>query len=195
VKKWIGIGIIAVLVVVTGINIYIETSSDNSEDGMYDVSGDPNQDGAYIVSDHDRIEVGEDPPDFEVVTLEGEEVQLSDLKGKKVYLNFWATWCPPCKEEMPIMQEFYDEHQDEVEVVALNATGTERDENDVRDLIDEDGYTYPVLLDKTGDVTDTYNVFAMPTTFFIGTDGTIQKQTHIGPMDYDFMVETMNELD
>lgn len=193
-KKWIGIGIIAVLVVITGMNIYNETSSNNTEGGTHDVSGDPNQEGAYIVSDHDRLEVGDEAPNFELVTLEGEKVQLADLQGKKVFLNFWATWCPPCKEEMPEMQEFYDDYQEEVEVVALNATGTERKEEDVSDFIDEYGYTYPVLLDETGDVTETYKVFSMPTTYFIGTDGTIQKQTHIGPMDYDFMVETMEEL-
>lgn len=193
VKRLIGIGIIAALIIIVGINIFEQQSSSNS-DNMYDATGDTNQDGAYIVSEHNGLEQGDQPPNFELETLDGEKVQLSDLKGKKVILNFWATWCPPCREEMPEMQKFYEEYGDEVEIIALNATATESKEGDVHDYIEEFGYTYPVLLDTDGTVVENYRVFSMPTSFFIGTDGLIQQPPHIGPMDYEFMEEVVNNL-
>lgn len=194
VKRIIGFGIIAVLIIIAGINIYQQQTSSSDSGNINDVTGDTSQEGAYIVSDHEGLEEGDQPPNFELETLDGEKVKLSDLKGKKVILNFWATWCPPCREEMPEMQEFYEEYGDEVEIIALNATATESSEEDVHNYIEEYGYTYPVLLDKDGSVVDEYKVFSMPTSYFIGTDGMIQQPSHIGPMDYEFMVEVLDDL-
>lgn len=72
------------------------------------------------------IEVGKSAPDFELTKLDGTNVKLSDLKGKKVILNFWATWCGPCQQEMPDMEAFYKEHKENVEILAINYTPSEK---------------------------------------------------------------------
>lgn len=140
-------------------------------------------------------EEGKLAPDFTLETLSGDEVNLSDFIGKKVIVNFWATHCPPCREEMPEMQRFYNEHQDEVEILAVNLTGTETKESDVYHFIEEFNYTYPTLLDKDLEVREVYQAYGIPTTYFIGTDGKIQAPKKIGVMTYDFMVETIESID
>ena len=72
------------------------------------------------------IEIGKSAPDFELTKLDGTNVKLSDLKGKKVILNFWATWCGPCQQEMPDMEAFYKEHKENVEILAVNYTPSEK---------------------------------------------------------------------
>ena len=72
------------------------------------------------------IEIGKSAPDFELTKLDGTNVKLSDLKGKKVILNFWATWCGPCQQEMPDMEAFYKEHKENVEILAINYTPSEK---------------------------------------------------------------------
>ncbi|MDC3415021.1 redoxin domain-containing protein [Aquibacillus sp. 3ASR75-11] len=140
------------------------------------------------------IQVGQIPPNFTLETLDGNKIQLSDLKGKKVFLNFWATWCPPCKQEMPEMQKFYEKYSDEVEVIALNATGYEQNMADIQKFVTEGSYTFPILLDKELKVIEMYKVLTIPTTYFIGTDGKIQLTTKIGPMTYEDMVHAKNKL-
>ncbi|RWZ60390.1 TlpA family protein disulfide reductase [Halobacillus fulvus] len=146
------------------------------------------------------LQAGEMAPDFTLKTLDGENVQLSDLKGKKVFVNFWATWCPPCREEMPEMQRFHEEFGDEVVVLAVNGTGSEKGANFenkmqvVKDYVEEGSYTFPVLLDEQLDITTEYQAISIPTTYFIGTDGTIQKPRRVGPMNYEFMIEMKNDL-
>ena len=118
-------------------------------------------------------------------------IKLSELKGEKVILNFWASWCPPCREEMPEMQEFYDNHGDDVKIIAINYN--EKDQK-VIDYMDEFGYTFPSPLDRDGSVGNDYGVLTLPTTYFIGTDGLIQEPRHVGPMTYEFMEEMMDTL-
>lgn len=72
------------------------------------------------------IEIGKSAPDFELTKLDGTNVKLSDLKGKKAILNFWATWCGPCQQEMPDMEAFYKEHKENVEILAINYTPSEK---------------------------------------------------------------------
>ncbi|HEX6593544.1 MAG TPA: redoxin domain-containing protein [Bacillota bacterium] len=141
------------------------------------------------------IKVGEQAPDFELETLDGETTKLSDLKGKKVILNFWATWCPPCQKEMPEMQQFYEEHHEEIEIIAVNLTGSESKASDVNDYIEEHEYTFPVLLDRDLAVRDEYMALVVPTTYFIGTDGIVQEERKVGPMTYELMEEMLQSLD
>lgn len=108
---------------------------------------------------------------FVVEDLTGAEFDLADFGGQFVFLNFWATWCPPCREEMPSMQVLHDElAADGFTVVALNREETNAT---VQSFVDEFGYTYPILLDRTGEVATNYAVRGMPTTYFIGPDGRI----------------------
>ncbi|MEQ6377390.1 TlpA disulfide reductase family protein [Bacillaceae bacterium S4-13-56] len=140
------------------------------------------------------LKVGEVAPDFTLQTLDGKTVALSELRGKKVFVNFWATWCPPCKEEMPEMQSFYEKYKDEVVILAINYTTTESGKEKVSSFIQEYGYTFSVLLDPEDEATKPYRAVALPTTYFIGTDGKIQLERHVGPLTEEMMIEKMNEL-
>lgn len=131
-------------------------------------------------------------PDFTLETLAGETVTLSELKGKKVILNFWATWCPPCKAEMPHMESFYSKltDEDQVELIAVNVTESEKlGISEVENFVESYKLSFPIPLDKTAEVTRMYGVFSMPTTFMIDTKGRIAQKV-IGPLDE----KTLNEL-
>ena len=109
--------------------------------------------------------------DFTLDLLSGGETALSDYRGKVVFLNFWATWCPPCREEMPSMQTLYDELADEgLEMLAVNVL---EDAETARGFIEEEGFTYPVLLDTNGRVMIRYGVRAYPTTYIVDREGNV----------------------
>ncbi|PFK14924.1 TlpA family protein disulfide reductase [Bacillus cereus] len=141
------------------------------------------------------IEIGKSAPDFELTKLDGTNVKLSNLKGKKVILNFWATWCGPCQQEMPDMEAFYKEHKENVEILAINYTPSEKGggEEKVSNFIKEKGITFPVLLDKNIDVTTAYKVITIPTSYFIDTKGVIQDK-FIGPMTQKEMEKRVAKL-
>jgi peroxiredoxin len=134
------------------------------------------------------IEIGNKAPDFKTMTLDGEEVQLSDFEGEEVLLNFWATWCPPCREEMPDMQQFYE--QQDVTVLAVNLTDTEMNENNVSAFIKEFEFTFPILMDKDTEISNLYRVNPIPVSYMLDSNGVIQHKSY-GPMDYETMVEQL----
>ncbi|WP_051276506.1 TlpA family protein disulfide reductase [Desulfovirgula thermocuniculi] len=138
-------------------------------------------------------EVGRQAPDFTLPAPDGKKVTLSSLRGKPVVLNFWATWCPPCREEMPAIQEFYRQKGREVEVLAVNLTSSERSPGAVQEFLKENGYTFPVLLDGRGEVAGLYLVRAIPTTFFLDGDGVIRYR-HTGPLTLQDMLEILAKL-
>ena len=117
--------------------------------------------------------------DFTLTDQYGNTHTLSDYKGKTVILNFWATWCPPCRAEMPDIQKLYETYDTEgddalvVLGIAAPGMGSERSEEGIKDFLDEHGYTYPVLMDTTGDIFMGYGVFSYPTTFMIDKDGNV----------------------
>jgi peroxiredoxin len=135
------------------------------------------------------LKVGAKAPDFELKTLAGDTVKLTDLKGKKVMLNFWATWCPPCKAEMPAMEEFHKEAGDEVVILAVNIDP----HLDVKAFVDENGITFPIPLDAEDKVNETYQVLSIPTTYFIDTKGNIGNK-YIGAMNLDAMKQYTKDL-
>ncbi|MDA2382430.1 redoxin domain-containing protein [Bacillus cereus] len=141
------------------------------------------------------IEIGKSAPDFELTKLDGTNVKLSDLKGKKVILNFWATWCGPCQQEMPDMEAFYKENKENVEILAINYTPSEKGggEEKVSNFAKEKGITFPILLDKNIDVTTAYKVITIPTSYFIDTKGVIQDK-FIGPMTQKEMEKRVAKL-
>ncbi|CDN37105.1 redoxin domain-containing protein [Bacillus thuringiensis] len=141
------------------------------------------------------IEIGKSAPDFTLTKLDGTNVKLSDLKGKKVILNFWATWCGPCQQEMPDMEAFYKEHKENVEILAVNYTPSEKGggEEKVSNFAKEKGITFPILLDKNIDVPTAYKVITIPTSYFIDTKGVIQDK-FIGPMTQKEMEKRVAKL-
>lgn len=122
--------------------------------------------------------VGDRAPDFQLQDLEGNEVSLSSLRGSPILLNFWATWCPPCRLEMPFIQEVYQEWTDKGLVILAIDMGESA--ATVREFMQNNNYTIPVLLDTRRVVSQKYNVTAIPTTFFIDRNGVIQDKL-IGP--------------
>ena len=122
-------------------------------------------------------------PDFTLSTLDSQIITLSDLRGKAILLNFWATWCPPCRSEMPAMQTVYKDYgsSGKFVILAVNSTLQDRME-DVGSFVVEQGLTFPVLLDTDGEVSNLYQVRSMPTSFFIDPDGIIREVVIGGPM-------------
>lgn len=137
-------------------------------------------------SDEVGILRGELAPDFELTTLNGEKVKLSDYKGQRVMLNFWATWCPPCRAEMPAMQKFQEDK--DVQVLAVNLLETESNPDNVQKFMDELNLTLTIPMDVESAVSNEYNVIAYPTTYMIDSNGRIQF-IMMGEMTYDFMVK------
>ena len=117
---------------------------------------------------------GEAAPDFEVETFDGETLKLSDLNGKVVVLNFWASWCPPCRWEMPFFETMWQEYRDQG-VVFVGIAMSDTLEN-VKAFAEEAGVTYPVALDTTTEIARDYEVLSLPTTYFIGRDGNIERK-------------------
>lgn len=117
-------------------------------------------------------------PDFTLTDQYGNEHKLSDYKGKTVFLNFWATWCPPCRSEMPEIQALYERYgnnEEDLIVLGLAAPnyGREGSEDDITKFLNDNGYTFPVVMDQTGLIPSMYGITAYPTTFMIGKDGNV----------------------
>ena len=121
------------------------------------------------------FEKGDVAADFELKNLSGEIVRLSDYRGKKVFLNFWVSWCGPCRVEMPHMENYYKEYKDsgDVEIIAVNMTTSERKIEMVQEFVDSRELTFPVLLDNEGEVESLYKVIGYPTTYLINEKGII----------------------
>jgi peroxiredoxin len=121
-------------------------------------------------------------PDFSLTTLDGQTLTLSDLRGQVVLVNIWATWCPPCRAEMPAIEATYRAYKDQGFVVlAVNSTSQDQQAN-IQPFMDEYGLTFPVPLDLDGTTTRAYRISSLPSSFFIGRDGVIRDVVIGGPM-------------
>jgi thiol-disulfide isomerase/thioredoxin len=121
-------------------------------------------------------------PDLTLATLEGDKVSLADLAGRPLIINFWATWCPPCRSEMPALVELYYRHADQgLVVIAVNAGETT---GLVQGYADELELNFPVVLDPKMKAAAAFSVVSLPTTFFVGRDGLIQER-HAGELTPD----------
>lgn len=117
-------------------------------------------------------------PDFLLEGLDGGEMRLSDLRGQPVVLNFWATWCKPCRQEMPQFVQAYNQFENQgLVIVGLNM---QEGRSIVRPFADDFGIQFPIAIDRDGEVGDRYRLLGLPTTFFIGRDGVI-RSTFTGP--------------
>ena len=133
-------------------------------------------------------------PDFTLTTLEGESVQLKDLRGRTVILNLWASWCPPCRAEMPALQRVSQDYPpDELMILAVNLTSQDSKEAAAQ-FAQENDLTFPILLDKSGVVGALYQTSALPTTFFIAADGTIREMIVGGPISEALLRAQVNQL-
>ncbi|WP_332634480.1 redoxin domain-containing protein [Halalkalibacter flavus] len=138
-----------------------------------------------------QIAVGQTAPEFVLQSLEGKEISLSDFKGQRVMINFWATWCPPCRAEMPDMEKFYTNH--EVVLLAVNGTNTEGSRDHVKDFVSNLNLTFPVLLDEHGEIASLYQIGPIPTSLFIDKNGIIS-DIHIGAMNEEMMIRKLQAI-
>lgn len=165
--------IISVLIITYMIVVLIKTNfvAEEYPSGMIE-----DQSNQLSSSDSDiDLEKNKVAPDFELQSLSGEIFRLSDYRGKKVFLNFWASWCGPCKVEMPYMENYYKKHKDleNVEIIAVNMTKSEINVKKVQGFVDFYGLTFPVILDSEGEVEKLYRVLSYPTTYLINEEGII----------------------
>ncbi len=136
------------------------------------------------------VKVGEIAPDFTLTDLEGNSIILSEYRGKVVFINFWATWCPPCRAEMPEIEAVYQEYKDKgVVVIGVDIL---EPEDVVRQFVEQGGYSWTFVLDTTGAVSDDYKIAAIPTSFFIDGEGIIQA-VNIGAMTKRAMEAKLTE--
>ena len=127
----------------------------------------------------DRVAEGQPAPDFSGVTPDGTTYRLSDLQGQPVAVNFWATWCAPCKVEMPELEAAYNAHaEDGFVILAVNA-GDSVEATEA--FMEENGLTFPAILDEEGDIVDLYEIRVFPTTIWIDGDGIVRAE-HFGPL-------------
>jgi|SRR5690625_1349421 len=176
-KKWM---IIVVLVGLLGWAVYDFVISDSS------TQTNTNANDTAI-----GFKKGERAPDFELNTFDGETVKLSDFRGEKVIVNFWATWCPPCRAEMPDMQKFHEDY--DATILAVNLTSTEQSKKTIDEFLEEYGITFTVLSDEDDVVSSLYKASALPTSYLIDTNGNIYNVA-IGALNYEMMVEVFEEM-
>ncbi|MGT2911924.1 TlpA family protein disulfide reductase [Streptococcus cameli] len=147
---------------------------------------------------------GTDAYAFTLYDKAGQEVKLSDFEGKKVYINIWGTWCPPCMAEIPELEKVYQSVKDQEDLIFLSVTlpndkdfkNTTRDKNrkEILEIAQEEGITYPVLFDKKDDMALHYGLQAFPTHIFIDSQGKID-QVLMGSTDAETLKEMLGDLE
>ncbi|MGG0174962.1 TlpA family protein disulfide reductase [Gottfriedia acidiceleris] len=141
-----------------------------------------NNNDAYIASIQKLgVQVGQQAPDIQLMTLDEKKVNLSSFKGKKVILNFWATWCPPCQDEIPVLEKFHKEHKDIEMIGVADYIGEKKDLNFIKNFVNKNSMNYRILIDENGDDFRKYGVISIPTTYFINPNGEVVFK-QIGPL-------------
>lgn len=130
-------------------------------------------------------------PDFRVTTLDGQVFQLSDFRGRPVWISFWATWCPPCRAENPDIQAVYEANRDQGLVIIALSIGEGTDT--VRDYVARTGLTYTIGLDQGTDIAAQYRIVGIPTHFFVDRDGII-REWRIGSMSEGTMQKKVAKI-
>ena len=151
-----------------------ESSSSSAPDrsgGSQSASGSTDSQSSQSSQEEEEPELTP-APDFTVYDKEGNEVHLSDFVGKPIVLNFWASWCSPCKSEMPDFNQAYLDYGEEVQFLMVNMTdGSRETVESASAFIEEQGYEFPVFYDTDYDAALTYGAYALPTTYFIDAEG------------------------
>ncbi|MBB6713444.1 TlpA family protein disulfide reductase [Clostridium gasigenes] len=171
---------------------YNKNKTINSENPNNNIISSPVENsGNKIDMENSQTTTKEKAIDFKLKDLNGKDVSLNDFKGKNVLLNFWATWCPPCKAEMPDIEKLYQENKNsDLVILAVNLG---EDKQTVKSFIEKNKYNFDILLDSDQDVAIKYNIVSIPTSFFIDKEGKIVSKK-IGAMTLEEMKSYINLL-
>ncbi len=148
------------------------------------------QQSSLLSSGDSTPKAGDVAPDFQFTLPDGTTTKLSDLHGKKVLLNFWATWCGPCQAEMPALERAHQQHGSDVTIIGVNK---DEDVDTIRTFIKDVPVSFPLVLDPDSVITYGYGVHNLPMSFFINTDGTIN-EVKLGGMDDDYIAQQLGAL-
>lgn len=133
-------------------------------------------------------------PDFTVVDADGTEVKLSDHIGKPIVLNFWASWCSPCKSEMPEFNKAWEELEGEVQFLMVNMTdGARETVESAREYVEGEGFSFPVLFDTQSEAAIAYSAYSLPTTYFIDAEGYVVARA-VGAIDGDTLQKGLDMI-
>ena len=140
-------------------------------------------------SEYDRpevgVEIGKSAPNFTLTDLNGDSTKLSDYRGEKIFLNFWASWCPPCRAEMPDLQKLHEENFDDFKIIAVNVG---ENKTTAAEFISENDLGFEVILDNDQEVSREYLVRGIPTSYFLDENGIIINKIS-GVISYQKMLE------
>jgi peroxiredoxin len=148
--------------------------------------------GAYLLDNspaESEPATGSYAPDFDLVTFDGEPVSLADYRGERVLVNFWASWCVPCRQEAPALQGAFEEHED---FVTLGVNVLDR-ESDALAFAEEFGLSFPLPVDEGERVMQTYRVRALPSSFLVDSEGII-RFVHIGPLNEETIADYLSQI-
>jgi len=156
--------------------------SDLSSEDEFSSSDHTTEQNSETASDDNSVPNSIPAIDFTVYTQDGTTVNLSDFYGKPIVVNFWATWCGPCKSELPAFEQLYSEYGEDITFMMVNLTdGAQETVKGVNKFIMDNGYHFPVYFDTDADAALTYSVYSIPATLFIDADGNIVA-SHMGAM-------------
>ncbi|WP_282020930.1 peroxiredoxin family protein [Planomicrobium okeanokoites] len=192
-KKWI-LGFIIAAMIGWAAYDFLSPAEETAQETTIDVSQEENQSATESVpAETTGLAVGDIAPDFELATMDGETIRLSELRGQRVFVNFWATWCPPCRAEMPDMQQLYEEQDIPFEILAVNLTESEQNEQNIASFVEDFNLSFPILLDMDSTIAEKYQVKAVPASYMIDTEGRIAFVAP-GAMHYDMMAQEIKKM-
>ena len=169
-KKKLIIGLLAFVILIAGASLlYSRLSKDFTPDAIVE---DESQ-GQFSEEGEEQEQELQMAPDFTVYDTDGNPVSLSDYFGKPIVLNFWASWCGPCKAEMPDFEEVYNERGEEIQFLMVNCTGGRETLETAKTFLDGSGYTFPVYFDTASEGAMAYGTYSIPMTFFIDREGNL----------------------
>ncbi|MFD2657100.1 redoxin domain-containing protein [Gracilibacillus thailandensis] len=194
-KRVLSVSVVLILVVILIVTNFTNIGIDQSEPNIIDVTDDTSVDGVGITAPNvKQLQAGDKAPNFRLPDLSGSEVEAFDVEQDYILLNFWATWCKPCLDEMPDLQTFEHENRDTVKVIAVNTTNTESSIAKVKEFVNEGDFQFTVLLDEDDTVYDHYSIIGMPTSFIIRTsDQKVMKRIN-GAMSLEQMQDHLKEI-
>lgn len=186
---------ILAITILFGVSLYTVINYNKNKtinlENSNNISSPVETDGNKIDIENSQTTTKEKAIDFKLKDLNGKDVSLNDFKGKNVLLNFWATWCPPCKAEMPDIEKLYQENKNsDLVILAVNLG---EDKQTVKSFIEKNKYNFDILLDSDQDVAIKYNIVSIPTSFFIDKEGNIVSKK-IGAMTLEEMKSYINLL-